>query len=412
MIWRGLRWRAPPHRNLANSTGMCKSARRRRAVRYECRHVRVSTYRHFAARDVDGTDPQSQTDESSNTNKELILSNLFRFHRGIPVLLCAALPLLAHAAAERTFVSSSGADANEATNCAPTAPCRTFAAALAVTNPGGEIIVLDSAGYGALNISQSVSITAPAGIYAGIVASTGVNAINITDGSNTINVALRGLTINGSGGPGGVIMTGGASLLVEGCEIIGNPATGGSIYVSGSINVRVVDTVVRDGNWGIMLENGVTGDVIHSRLLNNTVGGLLVFAGIASSTNVAVSDTAAIGGNNGFLVQANATGANLVLAVDRSTAAGNTIGFEAESVSGGTSQLTVSNSLAQNNATGIYTSGSGASAYASGDTITEAHNSGIHISAGTTLTTFGTNSLSGNVTDVDNQGTLTTKARM
>ncbi len=37
-------------------------------------------------------------------------------------------------------------------------PCRTFAVALIRTSAGGEIDVLDPAGYGAVNITQSISI--------------------------------------------------------------------------------------------------------------------------------------------------------------------------------------------------------------------------------------------------------------
>lgn len=69
------------------------------------------------------------------------------------------------APAQRTFVRSDGADAN---TCSIAQPCRSFAAALGKTAAEGEIIVLDSAGYGAVIINQSVAIIAPSGIYAGI----------------------------------------------------------------------------------------------------------------------------------------------------------------------------------------------------------------------------------------------------
>jgi hypothetical protein len=68
---------------------------------------------------------------------------------------------LANATAQRTFVASTGNDANNAFNCSIVKPCRGFAAAVGVTASGGEVIVLDSAGYGAVMITQSVSIIAP-----------------------------------------------------------------------------------------------------------------------------------------------------------------------------------------------------------------------------------------------------------
>ena len=60
-------------------------------------------------------------------------------------------PGLAHAAAQRTFVSAGGVDNP---NCSLAAPCRSFASAIAATLSGGEVIVLDSAGYGPVTITK------------------------------------------------------------------------------------------------------------------------------------------------------------------------------------------------------------------------------------------------------------------
>src|SRR6266851_67252 len=57
----------------------------------------------------------------------------------------------AEAQAPRTFVSGTGSDASP---CSRTAPCRNFAAALAVTAAGGDIVALDPAGYGPVTIAQ------------------------------------------------------------------------------------------------------------------------------------------------------------------------------------------------------------------------------------------------------------------
>src|ERR1035438_5253486 len=70
------------------------------------------------------------------------------------------LSVSACAGATRTFVSTIGNDANTSANCSPSAPCRTLSAALSVTYPGGEIVVLTSGGYGPATITQSVVITA------------------------------------------------------------------------------------------------------------------------------------------------------------------------------------------------------------------------------------------------------------
>src|SRR5262245_34837012 len=68
-------------------------------------------------------------------------------------------------AAQRTFVASTGSDANP---CTLTAPCRSFATAIANTSPNGEVIVKDTAGYGPVTITKSVSIVSPPGVYGGI----------------------------------------------------------------------------------------------------------------------------------------------------------------------------------------------------------------------------------------------------
>src|SRR5499427_9857088 len=86
----------------------------------------------------------------------------------------------AYALANRTFVSGSGNDANP---CSLAAPCRSFAGALAQTNPGGEIAVLDTAGYGAVTIAKAISIVNQDGVEAGVTATGGADAITINAGA-------------------------------------------------------------------------------------------------------------------------------------------------------------------------------------------------------------------------------------
>src|SRR5262245_39978769 len=56
----------------------------------------------------------------------------------------------------RVFVSATGSDSS--TNCSFAAPCRMFQKAHDTVGPGGEINVLDPAGYGSLSINRSISI--------------------------------------------------------------------------------------------------------------------------------------------------------------------------------------------------------------------------------------------------------------
>jgi len=158
----------------------------------------------------------------------------------VATLAFAAAPTLG-APAQRTFVASNGSDAHP---CSIALPCRGFAAAIAQTTQGGEVIVLDSAGYGPATIAKSVSIIAPAGIYAGVSVASG-NGLTINAGPDAL-VVLRGLTINGQGFGVGVsaTLTGGARLHVENCVISGldmglhASASGGALFVT--------DTAVRE----------------------------------------------------------------------------------------------------------------------------------------------------------------------
>src|SRR5450631_4041377 len=94
----------------------------------------------------------------------------------------------------RSFVSGHGSDAGA---CTLAAPCRTFAAAFTHTNAGGEIDVLDPAGYGALTINKAISIVNDGVGTSSILAPSGGVGITVSAGS-TDAVSLRGLTIEGA----------------------------------------------------------------------------------------------------------------------------------------------------------------------------------------------------------------------
>jgi Right handed beta helix region len=148
-------------------------------------------------------------------------------------------------AAQRTFVSIGGNDAS--TTCSLVAPCRSFSKAITVTDDNGEVIVLDSGGYGHVTIDRSVSLIAPPGIYAGISVFPGDNGIDI-DGAG-IKVALRGLTINGQGGDIGVYLSNGTELRIDGCTIagvasVGVETVGGRLFIHDSIIRNNEDTGV------------------------------------------------------------------------------------------------------------------------------------------------------------------------
>ena len=107
----------------------------------------------------------------------------------------------------RSFVSAHGSDTAA---CTLVAPCRTFAAAFAATNAGGEVDVLDPAGYGALTINKAISIVNDGVGTAGVIVPSGGTGIIINAGPNDA-VSLRGLSIEGAGvGQTGILLTPGS----------------------------------------------------------------------------------------------------------------------------------------------------------------------------------------------------------
>lgn len=190
----------------------------------------------------------------------------------------------AQSTAQRTFVSTSGNDANTASLCSAQNPCRSFTSALTVTTAGGEIVPLTSGGYGAVTITKSVQIIAPFGVYAAITAPSG-NGITVSAGAND-TVVLKGLTINGLGTGGrGISFTSGKTLHVESCTITGFTGVG-ALYVSTDANntrVFIKDTIVRNNtDSGVFFRNN-TGllyvSIDRTRAEGNTQNGFVATTG-------------------------------------------------------------------------------------------------------------------------------------
>ena len=270
--------------------------------------------------------------------------------------VCLAVALLsttAQAQLFRSYVSSTGNDANP---CTVQAPCRLLPAALAAVKDGGEVWILDSANFNTspVVITKSVSILAIPGALGSVVGSDG-DAIEINTAG--VNVTLRNLKIlNFSGGLNGINMTNGASLKVEGCEVAGfatNPYAG--IKVNTPAKVTIVDTIVRDNFGGIWFDNGSTGDVARTTVVGNAWVGILAYPTVNSTVAVTVTDTVASNNSYGFATSASATGKNAKMTVSRSTAAHNSdSGFVA---GGNTAVMAVSGSVASHNAYGFYENG-------------------------------------------------------
>src|SRR6266446_8306735 len=173
-------------------------------------------------------------------------------------IIALALPLFAAAPAQaqnaRTWVSGTG-DNNSAT-CSRTAPCKSFATALAHTTAGGEINCLDPGSFGEVGINKSITISCEAGT-AGIVAPGGTAGI-VIDAAATDVVTLRGLDIDGQGtGGSGIVITSARSVHVEKCTIrnfrFNSAAAGMATNAPNTILLFVADTVISDNTYGVLL---------------------------------------------------------------------------------------------------------------------------------------------------------------
>lgn len=122
----------------------------------------------------------------------------------------------------RTAVSVAGTDSG---NCAPATPCRSIAYALTQTTQGGQMLVLNSGGYGPFTITQSVSIIAPAGVVAAISAGSG-DGITISAGASD-TVLLEGFLIDGLGtGSNGITVSSAQTVSIIGSKITAFAAEG------------------------------------------------------------------------------------------------------------------------------------------------------------------------------------------
>ena len=246
--------------------------------------------------------------------------------------LAFAVALPDAAAIPRTFVASFGSDAQP---CTLALPCRGFTVALAATDPGGEIVVLDSAGYGQVTIGKSVSITVPAGVYAGISVLSG-NGITVSGAG--INVVLSGLTINGQGGVHGIRFVQGARLNVDNCQIVAMGGNGlrvegaGTVVVTGTairrsgqagvfVNAAANVTIVRSriqssGSDGIAMSGGASGSVARTLIADNGLFGVVASQTSAGTTRIALNDATITDNDMGTGVYAEATAASAIARVD------------------------------------------------------------------------------------------------
>ena len=261
--------------------------------------------------------------------------------------------------------------------------------------PGGEISVAESGGFGAVTVTQAVSIVGD-GQEAGIAAGPGVTSITINAGPNDV-VVLRGLVIDGAAysgsGQHGIQFNSGRALHIQNCVIknftslnsrgiyfapataAGTPA---ELFVSDTIITNTGNPSTGSGAAMSIEPTGAGGanvTLTRVRMENNFKGLSVRGDGLASPGTInAVMFNSTSAGNSGEGVIATTTG------------------------TGGTVNVTVAGSTVAQNATGLSTVGANAMIRVGNTAVTGNVNAVVMDTANTVLS-YKTNRVDGNVTN-------------
>jgi hypothetical protein len=240
-------------------------------------------------------------------------------------LVCSA----AAASNSRSAVSLTGNDANP---CTTSAPCRSFAAAMAQTATGGEIIAADSAGYGAFAIDRSVSVSGAPGIHAGITVTSGIaifisapatervvlrNLFLIGAGAETTGIADNHLAllvisdVSASGFLGsGIDIRNTAGFIVDHCQIVDNPNSIG-LSVQDSKGV-VSNCMVGGNNVGIDIGDNASVSITHCDIVKNNTGMESVGFGGGDTADAIVESCSLAGNGTAVAAGSGGTGTSIV----------------------------------------------------------------------------------------------------
>jgi hypothetical protein len=262
----------------------------------------------------------------------------------------------AHAQATRTWISGVGDDANP---CSRTAPCKTFAGAISKTAAGGEIDALDPGGFGALTITKAITLDGGGGQVASILVA-GTNGINISAAATDV-VIIRNLRFNGliqTATPGlvGIQANTAAKVIIEKCDIFGF-STSGFIAAPGGGNtmqVKIQETTLNNNGAGISSKptGGATVNMsIDHSFVDANGGGMKIDGTGGGASNVAANDSSfSLNAGNGTNAVSGASG-NVAMDLMRVTLTKNgAAGVQANISGGGTSSVTVGDSMLSNNA--------------------------------------------------------------
>lgn len=178
----------------------------------------------------------------------------------------------------KIFVASTGSDTNDGSRSNPK---RSFQAAHDAVAAGGEIVVLDTAGYGTVLIRKSIGIIAPLGV-AGLITVSDGNGITIAAGAND-TVAISGLVIESEEATSGNGIDG---------------QTAGQIIIS--------DCIIRNFNIGIV--STATQIVVRRGAIRGSSNGVILTPYTNTSSNYALVSDLEISGAKNWALAANGEG--------------------------------------------------------------------------------------------------------
>ena len=252
---------------------------------------------------------------------------------------------LALATNSRSAVSINGSDTNL---CTVASPCRSFSAAMFQTSVGGEIIALDTAGYGPFSINKSVTVSGAPGVHAAITVSTGT-AIDIAAGASD-RVTLRNLTLIGTGGGNTGINIGNVGILNVADVSISAFITN-AIFAFGNVELIADHCDITDniGATGIDLFQS-TAAIHNSRITGNAFGVKAEDGGTAAVTNCLL----AMNDNAGIETISFINGEVSAVLVESCEIVANNWGiFVGNNLNGGSSSIRLSNNAIFKNGTGV-----------------------------------------------------------
>jgi hypothetical protein len=296
------------------------------------------------------------------------------------VIVASAQAQAQNGSLTRSFVSSAGVDTNA---CTIAQPCATFAQAYTKIGAFGIIAALDPGKYGPLTIIGPVTINGNG--WAAITAPSGSAGITINVPSGNGAVVLTGLEVDGAGlGANGIVYNSGGGLTITNCvlQYFVSAGAGNGILIAPTTNnggIRIFNTTVAN--------NGGAGVLIAPPSGSPNVGGYIEHLIAITNTNgIVINTTAMSGGSVGVAIYNSSINSN----------SGNGIWLTA---SGTPAEASIDNVAISGNGTGVLTTGTAAVLLRRSSIV--GNGTGVNNGAGTTVNSYGDNSINANTSGTD-----------